>query len=343
MPLASSIDLVIAGARVIVHALNNPSSGSPLAPLTDSEATVLHDLSELLTNRKPTQAALPQPAAILRVEPPVCVPPGFPAAPWPLHPQNSQRFNFSLVMDDFGVQYINRADADPLASTLTSLYTITTNSTGSTYLGLTLDWDYEARTCDVSIPGYISRALQRFAIPAPTKAQHSPHAWKKPNYGAKTQLTEPADVSAPLPPEDRKHLQEVISVLLYYGRAVNFTILVALGMLAATQAQGTQATAEACTHLLNFCATHSDAVIRYTASDMVLHVHSDASYLSEPKARSLTGRRSPLSQFSSLRPATASQSQRDPPSAQRCDPRRQQHHETSPRQRFRSRNRWIIL
>jgi hypothetical protein len=192
-------------------------------------------------------------------------------------------------VDDFGVQYINQANADHLASTLTSLYTITTDWTGSTYLSLTPDWDYEARTCDVSMPGYISCALQRFTIPTPTKVQHSPHAWKKPNYGAKTQLTEPADVSTPLPPKDRKHLQEVIGVLLYYGRAVDSTILVALGTHAAAQAQGTQATAEACTHLLKYCATHPDAVIRYTASDMVLHVHSEASYLSEPKARSRVG------------------------------------------------------
>jgi hypothetical protein len=58
--------------------------------------------------------------------------------------------------------------------------------------------------------------LIRYIRPAaPTKAQHSPHAWKKLNYGgAKTQLTEPADVSAPLLPEDCKHLQEVIGVLL---------------------------------------------------------------------------------------------------------------------------------
>jgi hypothetical protein len=50
MPLASSIDLVLAGARDIIHALNNTSSGSPLAPLSDSETAVLHQLSIVLTN-----------------------------------------------------------------------------------------------------------------------------------------------------------------------------------------------------------------------------------------------------------------------------------------------------
>jgi hypothetical protein len=40
------------------------------------------------------------------------------------------------------------------------------------------------------------------------------------------------------------------------------------------------------THLLNYCATNPDAVIRFKKSDMVLHVESDASYLSLPKATS---------------------------------------------------------
>ncbi len=35
--------------------------------------------------------------------------------------------------------------------------------------------------------------------------------------------------------------------------------------------------------------THPDATIRYHASDMILKIHSDASYLSEPKARSRAG------------------------------------------------------
>jgi hypothetical protein len=40
---------------------------------------------------------------------------------------------------------------------------------------------------------------------------------------------------------------------------------------------------------LNYCATHPDATIWYKESDMILWVHSDASYLSESKARSRAG------------------------------------------------------
>ena len=38
--------------------------------------------------------------------------------------------------------------------------------------------------------------------------------------------------------------------------------------------------------LLDYLATQEEAVIRYNASNMKLAVHSDASYLSEPQARS---------------------------------------------------------
>ena len=63
-------------------------------------------------------------------------------------------------------------------------------------------------------------------------------------------------------------------------------MLVALGCLSSAQTKGTEATAQAVTHLLNYCATHPDAILRYHTSDMYLHIHSDASYLSEAQAKS---------------------------------------------------------
>jgi hypothetical protein len=66
-------------------------------------------------------------------------------------------------------------------------------------------------------------------------------------------------------------------------------MLVALGTIASQQSKGTQATAQALTQLLNYATAHPDATVRYHASDMYLHVHSDASYLSETSARSRAG------------------------------------------------------
>jgi hypothetical protein len=199
----------------------------------------------------------------------------------------SRPITFCLTVDDFGIKYVDKANADHLFHALRELYTITLDWTGTKYCGLTLAWDYSARTCDVSMPGYIAKALLRFQHPAPARPQHSPHAWQAPVYGAATQLTTPFDDSARLNAAGITRVQEIIGVLLYYARAVDNTLLVALGTLAS--APKSEDTATALVQLLNYCATHSDAVIRFHASDMVLHVHSDASYLSEAHARSRSG------------------------------------------------------
>jgi hypothetical protein len=52
------------------------------------------------------------------------------------------------------------------------------------------------------------------------------------------------------------------------------------------QTEATENTMKRCKQFLDYMWTHSDASIRYYASDMVLNVHSDASYLSVKNARS---------------------------------------------------------
>jgi hypothetical protein len=193
---------------------------------------------------------------------------------------------FTLVVDDFGVKYTTQDDADHLMSTLKQLYSVSIDWTGEKYCGIQLAWDYKNRTCDLSMPGYVARALKRFQHPEPTRPQHAPHAWQKPNYGAKTQYATPNDTTPFLDVKDTKRVQEVLGTFLYYARAVDSTMLVAIGEITTQQAKGTQATMQSITQLLNYCATHPAASIRYIASDMCLHIDSDASYLSVSKARS---------------------------------------------------------
>ena len=67
-------------------------------------------------------------------------------------------------------------------------------------------------------------------------------------------------------------------------------MLTALGSIAAKQSKGTEKTYAGTLWLINYAATHLNTKIHYTASDMILYIHSDASYLSEPRARSRAGR-----------------------------------------------------
>jgi hypothetical protein len=72
-----------------------------------------------------------------------------------------------------------------------------------------------------------------------------PHAWTAPNYGVKVQLTEPDDKSGLLPPDEIKRIQQITGTLLYYARAVDATMLVFLGTIAAQQSKATIATSQA--------------------------------------------------------------------------------------------------
>jgi hypothetical protein len=139
------------------------------------------------------------------------------------------------------------------------------------------------------VPGYVTKALDRFQHNACGRAQHSSHAWTKPQYGSHPQLTPAPDDTDLLPPSTLTRIQEIVRTLLFYGRAIDSTMLVTLGTIASQQSKGTQATAQALTQLLNYAAAHPDATVRYHASDMYLHVHIDASYLSEASARSRVG------------------------------------------------------
>ncbi len=134
------------------------------------------------------------------------------------------------------MKYVRRQHAEHLVAALKALYPVTTDWNGQLYCGLTLQWDYAARTVDLSMPGYIPAALHKFQHPTPLRPQNSPHHWARPNYGVPTQLTRPADESRPLPPDSIQRLQQIIGTLLYYVRAVDPTLLVALGTLGSAQA-----------------------------------------------------------------------------------------------------------
>jgi hypothetical protein len=109
-------------------------------------------------------------------------------------------------------------------------------------------------------------------------------------YGKDNQKINPVDDSPLLDAEGKKYIQQVVGSFLYYARTVDPTILMALSEIATQQNKPTENTKKRVDNLLDYMATHPMAKIRYRASDMVLNIHSDASYLSASKARSRAGR-----------------------------------------------------
>ena len=70
---------------------------------------------------------------------------------------------------------------------------------------------------------------------------------------------------------------------------VDNTILPTLSAIATKQAQPTKRTKETLTQLLDYCAKQEEAGITYSASKMILAIHSDAGYCNEKKLRSRAG------------------------------------------------------
>jgi hypothetical protein len=79
-----------------------------------------------------------------------------------------------------------------------------------------------------------------------------------------------------------------VGSILYYARAVDMMVLMALSSIAMEQTKAMERTLARCTQLLDYRAGHADAKVQYHTSDMIMNIHSDASYLSEVKARSRT-------------------------------------------------------
>ena len=131
--------------------------------------------------------------------------------------------------------------------------------------------------------------LRKFEHPPPKIKQHTPYAPEPRFFGKDSQKTKPPDKSKPLTNQQKKRVQGVVGTFLYYARAVYVTILSALSNIVAQQASATANTKKKLRHIVDYLTTHPEAKIRFHASDMILNVHSDASYLSAPKGQSRAG------------------------------------------------------
>ena len=170
---------------------------------------------------------------------------------------------FSLVVDDFRVKYVGEEHAKHLLETIQENYETSHEWEGTRYIGLTIEWDYKHRLVHISMPEYMDKALQRFKHKMPKKRQDQPYPHIERKYGAKQQFAELEDTSPALSKEEKTFIQEVIGTFLYYARAVDCTMLCALGSLASQQSQPTERTMQLIKQFLDYAASNPDAVVIY--------------------------------------------------------------------------------
>ena len=137
------------------------------------------------------------------------------------------------------------------------------------------------------MPNYVQKALKKLQHKLSLHPQSTPHQWIVPAFGAKQQHAPLEPPSPPLTQKEQKRVQTVVGTFLYYGRAVDSTILPAINDIASSQAMPTTKTNKQIEMLLDYyLATNPNATIRFYASDMILHEDSDAAYLVMPGAKS---------------------------------------------------------
>ena len=198
-----------------------------------------------------------------------------------LQKHKTRPITFCLCVDDFGIKYFGTKDVEHLISALSHNYKLSTDWEGKNFCGLTFDWHYDAEFVDFSMPEYLPKLFQKLNYSSLTKPQYSPYliAPYQPLKKGQRQYTPTEDISPQLNATETTLIQQIVGSLLYYGRALEYTIRHALNTIGNSQAKPTEQTKAECKTFLDYCATYPNVVLRYYESEMILNVDSDTAYL----------------------------------------------------------------
>jgi hypothetical protein len=201
----------------------------------------------------------------------------------------TRNITIALIVDDFGIKYTNRDDAEHFLAAVREIFPLKVDWTGQNYVGYRVDYDKAAHEISLSMPGYIDRVLNRFC-PDGIRGAASPQLYTPPIYGSSApQIVSEPDTSPACTADEILRLQQIIGCLLYYARALDYTELTAVCALSSAQARPTQNVLADANRLLAYASDHRDSQLVFKACDMILHTHSDGSHLSRLHSTSVSG------------------------------------------------------
>eukprot|EP00957_Ditylum_brightwellii_P105614 8052572-Ditylum_brightwellii.AAC.1 len=87
-----------------------------------------------------------------------------------------------------------------------------------------------------------------------------------------------------------EYIQIAVGIFLWYGKIVDLTLLLALNAISTQQSKPTVQTVKELDHFLNYMWTYPNTAMRFYASDTILHIHSNTTYMVLPEARSQTSK-----------------------------------------------------
>ncbi len=66
---------------------------------------------------------------------------------------------FTLVVDDFRIKYVGKEHLDHLLKILVGHFELEVDWDGTLYCGIKLDWRYNKRYVNISMPTYVAKQL----------------------------------------------------------------------------------------------------------------------------------------------------------------------------------------
>ena len=111
------------------------------------------------------------------------------------------------------------------------------------------------------MPGYIKKKLREYGHLFPERVQKCPYSLEPKKYGATAQEPLPTGTSPLLDAKGIKKIQKIVGSILYYARAVDMTVFMALSSITIEQTKATETTMDQCIQLLDYLASNLEAKI----------------------------------------------------------------------------------
>jgi hypothetical protein len=188
----------------------------------------------------------------------------------------------------FGVEYVNQDDINHLIALIRMTYKLTKNWTGNLYCSICLNWDYTNCTVVIPCQGTLKRNCSNTFTLQANKSRvahtHLPQSNLVPRPRLHSPQTPHLNWIKQVSKSAKDSWQHFVLCTSHQHDCPHDSQHHHAKQTIATTAR----TLEQCTQMLDYLAHNADAKVRFHASDMIMNIHLDASYLSKAKARSQT-------------------------------------------------------
>ena len=116
----------------------------------------------------------------------------------------SRRTAFTLCVDNFGVHYFSKDDTGHLIDAIRATYECSIDWEGTQYCCLTLAWNYPEEYVDISMPGYVKKALKKLNHKPPQTPRARPARLDSPHIRPAKSTTSHPSVYRPTSPDQQK-------------------------------------------------------------------------------------------------------------------------------------------